>query len=84
MKKLKVSQPGRMILEMLAGRWMSDKDVARVLRCESEEAYDRVRKMADKHELYSMRVEDRKGGQMIVIKPRSKPTILKFVSILPP
>lgn len=85
MKKLKVAQPEAMIFHMLGGKWMSDTDVATVLHCEPKEAYDKVRKIAYKHNLYSMRIEDQgREGRMIVVKPRSKATILKFVSILPP
>jgi hypothetical protein len=85
MRKLKVTQPEAMIFQMLNRRWMSDTDVATILRCQPNEAYSKVRKIASRHSLYSMRIEDEKNdGLIIVIKPCSKATILKFVSILPP
>ena len=85
MKKLKVTQPEAMIFQMLNRKWMSDTDVATILHCQPNEAYSKVRKIASKHKLYSMRIEDgEKEGQIIVLKPSSKATILKFVSILPP
>jgi hypothetical protein len=85
MKKLKVTQPEGMIFQMLDRRWMTDADVATILHCQPSEAYSKVRRIATKHNLYSMRIEDGKSeGQIIVIKPNSKATILKFVSILPP
>lgn len=85
MRKLKVTQPEAMIFQMLNRRWMSDMDVATILHCEPSEAYSKVRKIASKHKLYSMLVEDGKNeGHIIVLKPSSKATILKFVSILPP
>lgn len=85
MRKLKVTQPEAMIFQMLNRKWMSDMDVAMILHCEPSEAYSKVRKIANKHKLYSMRIEyGEKEGHIIVLKPSSKATILKFVSILPP
>lgn len=85
MRKLRIRQPEAMIFQMLNRRWMSDSDVATILHCQPDEAYDKVVKIASKHKLYTMRIKDgQKGGQMIVIKPSSRATILKFVSILPP
>jgi HD-like signal output (HDOD) protein len=85
MKKLKITQPEAMIFQMLNRRWMKDTDVAKILHCQPNEAYDKVRKIASKHRLHSMLIEDgKKEAQMIVVKPSSKVTILKFVSILPP
>lgn len=84
MKKLKVTQPEAMIFEMLNRTWMSDTDVATILHCQPNEAYSKVRKIASKHKLCSMRIEDAKTeGQIIVVRPCSKATIQKFVSILP-
>ena len=84
MKKLDVPKSEAMIFRMLAGQWMSDRRVARILRCKTDEAYDRVKEIAYKRELCSVRIENREGeGQMIVVKPRKKTTILRFVSILP-
>jgi hypothetical protein len=84
MKKLSVPKNEAMIFKMLAGTWMTDRKVARLLHCESNEAYDRVKQIARRQNLYPMRIEEgENGGWMIVLRPSAKVTVLKFVSILP-
>jgi len=85
MKKLNVPKNEAMIFKMLSGRWMTDRRVAKLLHCKTNEAYGRVKEIACKHNLYPMRIEaNESGGWIIVLKPSAKATILKFVSILPP
>ena len=84
MKKLSVPKNEAMIFKMLAGTWMSDRKVARLLHCESKEAYDIVKQIARRQNLYPMRIEGGEdGGWMIVLRPSAKITVLRFVSILP-
>jgi hypothetical protein len=84
MRKLRVPQPDAMIFKMLAGTWMTDRKVARLLHCKSNEAYDRVKEIACGQNLYPMRIEEGEdGGWVIVLRPNAKATVLKFVSILP-
>ena len=84
MKKLAVSRSEAMLFRMLSGRWMADSNVARILHCKENEAYDKVREIACKQKLYPMRIEEgQQGGWIIVLRPRAKVTVLRFVSILP-
>lgn len=84
MRKLKVPQPEAVIFRMLAGAWMTDRKVAKLLHCNSNEAYDRVKEIACGQNLYAMRIEEGEdGGWVTVLRPSHKATVLKFVSILP-
>jgi len=84
MKRLRVPRSEVMIFRMLNGKWMRDRRVARLLHCEPNDAYGKVKEIARKHNLYSMRIEESEnGGWITVIKPRAKATVKKFVSILP-
>jgi hypothetical protein len=85
MRKMKVTQPEATIFRMLSGTWVTDADVASVLRCHPSQAYNRIRKIAAEHGLCCVRIETGdEESQMIVVTSRNKTTILKFVSILPP
>jgi len=84
MRKLSVPRSEAMIFKMLSGTWMTDRRVARLLHCKTNEAYTKVKEIASKHNLYPMRVESGEDeGWIIVLRANAKVTVLKFVSILP-
>ena len=84
MEKLRIVPRDAMLFRMLHRNWMSPSDVARILHCKPTEAYNRVRRIANKRRLIAMRIDGEKEEKIIVIRPSTKTTILRFVSILPP
>jgi hypothetical protein len=80
MKKLKL-QSDQLTILALNGNWMAQADVARMLGCRRDQAYDKVLKIANKHRLFSMSVET--GGDAQIILYSNKSQLLELISRLP-
>jgi len=84
MEKLRIPPRDAMIFRMLHRNWMSPGEVAKILHCKPSEAYNRVRRIANRRKLIAMRIDGENEEKIIVVRASTKTTVLKFVSVLPP
>jgi hypothetical protein len=69
---------------MLNGKWMAESDVARILGCQRDQAYDKLLKIASKKGLLSMRIDTgNDDAQIILFPPSNKNQLFSLVSKLP-
>ena len=84
MRKLNLKPLDAMLLRMLNRSWVTDRDVARILRCHPKHAFDKLREVARRRKLCAVCIVTANHQKMIVVKPCTEETISKFVTILPP
>jgi hypothetical protein len=83
MRKLKV-RSDQLIVQILNCNWVAESDLARKLECRRHEVYDKVLKIADEHQLLSMRIETGEHDAHIILFPPTKTSqILNFIAKLP-